>query len=171
MHQLFFRMHSIFDIYFTIYFQLIFFIAVSTTPIWLISKRRINRLAAQLAAAAIIIKQRFHFHWKIPSFQHSMNRHGTINRKLFTHHHPYHVRAERKIHCIFTLAVFLLNVCSGWVFHFFDTEIAMDRFVPHETAEHFIEKNNRNRVKFSSSSIKECKFTLLWMESVCLYNS
>lgn len=35
--------------------------------------------------------------------------------------------------------------------------MAMDRFVPHETAEHFIEKNKRNRVKFSPS-IKECKF-------------
>lgn len=39
---------------------------------------------------------------------------------------------------------------------FCSSEIAQDRFVPHESAEHFIEKNNRNRVKFSPS-IKECE--------------
>ncbi|XP_031623884.1 stress response protein NST1 [Contarinia nasturtii] len=33
-------------------------------------------------------------------------------------------------------------------------QVAQDRFVPHETTDHFLEKNNRNRVKFSSN-IKE----------------
>lgn len=37
------------------------------------------------------------------------------------------------------------------------TEIAQDRFVPHESVDHFISKNNRNRVK-SSPNVRECTY-------------
>lgn len=39
------------------------------------------------------------------------------------------------------------------------TEIAQDRFVPHESTDHFLQKNNRNRVK-TQAIYKECKFAV-----------
>ena len=75
----------------------------------------------------------------------------------------------QKFNCIYTAAAaifFLRNVVCFKNCFFRFLEIAQDRFVPHETSAHFIEKNNRNRIKFSPS-IKECK---LWIQK-CSYKS
>lgn len=53
------------------------------------------------------------------------------------------------------MIVYICYIFLIWLF----SETAQDRFVPHESVDHFIEKNNRNRVK-SQAIYKECKFNL-----------